>query len=74
MRPQPAVHVIYFEDMSNQTLIDRMEIALGCVRDGNMNGSEFAQVMRLNGGTLEAMPYALIQNMRSIIGELDIAQ
>lgn len=51
-----------------------MEVALGCVRDGNMNGSEFAQVMRLNGDALEAMPYALIQDMRSIIGELDIAQ
>ena len=39
-----------------------------------MNGSEFVQVMRLNGSALEAMPYALIQDMRSIIGELDIAQ
>jgi hypothetical protein len=73
-RPTAAAHVIYFEDMSNQTLIDRMEVALGCVRDGNMNGSQFAQVMRLNGSALEAMPYALIQDMRSIIGELDIAQ
>jgi len=60
--------------MSNQTLIDRMQVAIGCVRDGNMNGSEFAQVMRLNGSALEAMLYPLIQDMRSIIGELDIAQ
>lgn len=60
--------------MSNETLVARIEVALACVRDGNMAASELAQIVRANGTALEAMPYPLVQEMRSIAMDLDIAQ
>lgn len=60
--------------MSNETLVARLEVALACVRDGNMAACELAQIVRANGAGLEAMPYPLILEMRGIVMDLDIAQ
>ena len=60
--------------MSNQSLILRIEYALADIRHGRISARAFADTVENNGTALEAMPYALVQEMRSLTAKLHIAE
>jgi hypothetical protein len=60
--------------MSNQTLIARIENGLESLRSLEISASAFAEIVRKNGRSLEAMPYDLIKDMESLARDFDIEQ
>jgi hypothetical protein len=60
--------------MSNQTLIARIESGLERLRSQEISASEFAEIMRKNGRSLEGLPYDLIKDMESLAHDFDIEQ
>lgn len=59
--------------MPNQSLIVRIEACLKFVQGQQVSAQTLADSIRVNGRALEAMPYALIQEMERIASALDIA-
>lgn len=60
--------------MSNQTLIARIEDGLERFRAREVSAAEFAEIVRENGRSLEAMPYDLIKEMESLAHDFRIEQ
>jgi hypothetical protein len=60
--------------MSNQTLIARIEAGLETLRSREISASEFAEIVRKNGRSLDAMPYDLIKDMESLAHDFEIEQ
>jgi hypothetical protein len=60
--------------MSNQTLIARIEDGVERFRSRQISASEFAEIVRENGRSLEAVPYDLIKDMESLAHDFDIEQ
>ena len=58
--------------MPNQMLIARIEDGLENLRSREISASEFAEILRKNGRSLEAMRYELIKEMESLAGDFDI--
>jgi len=60
--------------MSNQTLIARIEDGLERFQSREISASEFAEIVRENGRSLEAVPYNLIKDIESLAHGFDIEQ
>jgi hypothetical protein len=60
--------------MSNECLINRIEVALELVQTEQAPARALAESIRGNGRALEAMPYNLIKELDSMAMDLDIAQ
>lgn len=60
--------------MSNEYLINRIEVALDLVQTEQAPARALAESIRGNGCALEGMPYNLIKELESMAMDLDIAQ
>jgi len=60
--------------MSNDSLIARIHASLELVEAHQSSARTLADSIRRNGKALEAMPYALIQEIEDMAMDLDISQ
>lgn len=60
--------------MSNESLINRIEVTLELVQTEQAPARALAESIRGNGRALEGMPYNLIKELESMAMDLDIAQ
>lgn len=60
--------------MSNESLINRIEVVLELVQTEQAPARALAESIRGDGRALEGMPYCLIKELENMAMDLDIAQ